>query len=480
MADFGGSSKVDVNYMNPFMDYTMSTANGTYNDQYRNYVGETKQGTLFVQGNYKLMPTLTILGSLQYASYQYHIYENMPSESAIADSTGVPASPTEGLQSDGYFYMSGYASRTAANPNAWYRFKLVDITRNRSFFQPKLGFNYNLTDEINFFANVSHVERMVDLSVLYNSGNPNPNADDEKSNQYEAGTGFKNDFLDARLNAYYMTWENKTASITDVSKAGQAGYDRNGNRYELIGSSTNMGIEFQASMKLDNILPMKGFTLNASLAIMDNKWTKVLDPVKVDLTKGTLQEDANLNGKLDAGEDANGNNKLDENRRVFDNGALSMSKTVAGADTAVLDYLYYSELENTVNASTPFTNITYGITYETDKWFVGISAMTSLDFYALDGGSYIPVDGYFSTNYVVPPNTVILPRFVVTKWDNKLPASTVVDLQAGYMLDIDPVHLRVTAQVMNVFDTEFLVSANRSGVLPGISRSFRANIAIGI
>jgi outer membrane receptor protein involved in Fe transport len=473
MADFGGTDKVDVAYLNPFMGYTMGTANGTYNDQYRNYVGETKQGTGFLQANYKLLPNLTILGSIQYAFYNYHVYENMPSESAIADSSVAPTDLKEGLHPDGYFYMAGFASSTAANPNAWYRMKLVDITRDRNFYQPKLGFNYNLTDEVNVFANYSHAERMVDLSVFYNSGNPNPGADDEKSNQYELGAGFKNDVIDARLNVYNMSWENKTASITDVSKAGLPGYDRNGNRYELIGSSQNQGIEFQASIKLDNILPIKGFTLNASLALMDNKWTKVLDAVKVDLTKGALQEDTNLNGKLDAGEDQNGNNKLDENRRVFDNGALSMSKTAADADTAITNYLYYSELENSVNASTPFTNITYGITYENDTWFAGISAMTSLDFYALDGGSYIPVDGYFNMNTVIP-------KFIVTKWDNKLPASTVVDLQAGFKMDVNPVHVKVTGQVFNVFDTDYLVNANRSGVLPGVSRSFRLNVAVGI
>jgi outer membrane receptor protein involved in Fe transport len=473
MADFGGTSKVDVDYTNPFMSYTLGTANGTYNDQYRNYVGETKQGTLFLQGNYQPLPTLTFLGSIQYVTYNYHIYENMPSESAISDSTTAPTNLREGLQNDGYFYMSGFASRTAANPNAWYRFKLVDITRDRNFFQPKLGFNFNLTETVNIFANYSHVERMVDLGVLYNSGNPNPNADDEKSNQYEVGAGFKNDNLDARVNVYQMSWENKTASITDVSKAGEPGYDRNGNRYELIGSSENRGVEFQLNLKLDNILPIKGFSFNASMALMDNTWTKVLDAVKVDLSKGILQEDINLNGKLDAGEDQNGNNQLNENRRVFDTGALAMSKTTAGADTAVVDYLYYSELENTVNASTPFTNITYGITYETKSWYVSLSAMTSMNFYALDGGSYIPVDGYYDMNFAIP-------RFIVTKWDNQLPSSTVIDFQAGYMLDLTPLHLRVTGQILNVLNAEFLVSANRSGVLPGVSRSFRLNVAVGI
>lgn len=439
MKDFGGSDKLDVNYWNPFMGYTLNDDDGTYNTQYRNYVGQTTQGTLFAQVNYMLTKDLTILGSLQFVAYKYHLTENMPSESAVADSAAAPSTKREGLNpDDGYFYMASYANDNASTPNAWYRFKLVDQTRTRNFLQPKVGFNYNLSGELNVFANYAHAERLVDLGVWYNSGNPNPNANDEKSNQYEAGIGYKTEDLNVRLNGYMMTWENKTASITDVSKAGQPGYDRNGNRYELIGESKNQGVEVEASLKLDNLLPISGFTLSGSFSAMDNKWTKVLDEVK---------------------------KNPDGSRRVFDAAALDANGTVKP--------FYFDQLENTVNASTPFTTLAFGLTYENDVWFGSLTANSFMNYYALDGGTYVVVDGTLDATGPVAKLTNLT-------LSNKLPNATTFDVQAGFNMTFDPLRVRVTGQVINLLDKEYLVTANRSGVLPGVTRSFRLNVAVGL
>jgi hypothetical protein len=96
-----------------------------------------------------------------------------------------------------------------------------------------------------------------------------------------------------------------------------------------------------------------------------------------------------------------------------------------------------------------------------------------MSFYALDGGTFIPTDGYMD-------NSTATPKFVATAASDKLPNSTVVDLQAGVNLAFSPLKVRVTAQVLNLLDTQFLVSANRSGVLPGITRSYRLNVGVGI
>jgi len=435
--EFGGTDRMDVNYLNPFMGYTLSDDGGTYNTQYRNYVGETKQGTAFVQANYQLTKELNLLGSLQYVFYDYHIYENMPSESAVADSAGATAASKEGPDGQGNFYMASYANAAATTPNMWYKFRLVDVSRSRGFFQPKIGANYNLNENINIFGNFSHVERLVDLGVFYNSGNPNPDAEDEKSNQIEAGVAYRDDMSFAQLNFYTMSWENKTALITDVSKSGQPGYDRNGNRYELVGSSRNQGIEFEARYKLDEILNMEGFTVSGSFTAMDNIWTEVLDEVKIDKNTGK--------------------------RRAFDTGSLTAAGTV--------DTLFFDELNNTVNASTPFTTISYGLTYSNDDWFATVTGLTTMNHYALDGGTYIAIDGSFDNSAVK--------KFTAT-YDNKLPSATIIDLQAGMFYNFNEIKCRLSAQIANVFNSEFLVQANRSGVLPGVSRSFRVNLAVGM
>ncbi len=437
--DFGGTDRIDVNYMNPFMGYTLSDDGGTYNSQYRNYVGQTDQGTFFLQANYEIMKDLTILGSLQYVTYKYHLTENMPSESAVGDSTSKPASGREGMNAaDGMFYMASYANTAATTPNAWYKFNLVDQTRSRGFFQPKIGANYNLSPEINVFGNVAHAERLVDLGVWYNSGNPNPNANDEKSNQYEVGVGYKTADINVRVNGYIMSWENKTASITDVSKAGEPGYDRNGVRYELIGESKNQGIEVEASYKLDNLLGLSGFTVNGSFSAMDNKWTKVLDEVKY-----------NPNGT----------------RRAFDAAALNSN--------GMVDTLFFDQLEGKVNASTPFTTLAYGLSYETDSWFASITGNSFFDYYALDGGTYVAVDGTLDTSGPIAKLTNLT-------LSNKLPSATTLDLQVGFNMTFAPMRIRVTGQVINLLDNNYLIFANRSGVLPGATRSFMLNVAVGI
>ncbi|HLP17349.1 MAG TPA: TonB-dependent receptor, partial [Bacteroidota bacterium] len=63
---------------------------------------------------------------------------------------------------------------------------------------------------------------------------------------------------------------------------------------------------------------------------------------------------------------------------------------------------------------------------------------------------------------------------------NKLPSATTFDFQAGFNMTFEPVRVRVTGQVINLLDKEYIVNANRSGVLPGVSRTFRLNVAVGI
>ncbi len=91
------------------------------------------------------------------------------------------------------FYMKDNSANTR-----WYAFDLVDENRSRGFWQPKLGFNYNATANINIFGNFSHVERFVDLGVYYNQGRINTDAQDEKSNQFELGFGWNSEDFDRK------------------------------------------------------------------------------------------------------------------------------------------------------------------------------------------------------------------------------------------------------------------------------------------
>jgi outer membrane receptor protein involved in Fe transport len=399
----------------------------TYSTQYRNYRGETPQYTLFAQGNWQL-DKLNVLASLQYVHYSYKLIENMPSENAIGQmltraqeaSRGVLA---EGQTGTGTFLMKG-------TDNRWYEFTLVNATRTRGFWQPKAGLNYNFNENLNVFGNFAHVERFVDLSVYYNSGRLNPSAKDEVSNQFELGVGWTSTNLRTKLNGYSMSWDNKSARIRDVSKAGKEGYDYQGYASILVGSSRHQGIELEAQYSLAELLHAKGLELQGTLTYMDNKWKKVVDPV----------------------------DPVTGQRRAFNTSAL-------GPDGKV-DTLYVDEMVGTPVASGPQTMFSLGLNYNGEHFFGGITVYGFARLYMQDGGTYMRTDGYFTAGSMV----------FVSKFDNKLPVYSTINLNAGYNFDLYGLNTTISAQVLNLLDREYLVDADRSGVIPGLGRAVRMNL----
>ncbi|TAL76452.1 MAG: TonB-dependent receptor, partial [Bacteroidetes bacterium] len=421
-----------------------------FRTQYRNYKGETPQYTIFAQGNWK-HEDLNIMGSLQYVWYKYKLTEYMPSENAVGrqlkaserTALGLIDSSYEGPR-NGKFYMM--------NPDKknWYEFELVNAERSRGFIQPKVGFNYNMTKNLNMFANFAHVERFVDLGIYYNQGRVYPEAEDEKSNQFEFGTGWVSESFNAKVNTYYMLWENKSARIQDVTKSGQPGYDRNGFRTELVGTSRNIGLEFEFAADLNKFLPIKGFGLRGSITMMDNRWTKVLDSVMVDKKNlGQLQEDINMNGVLDPGEDVNGNNALNDNRRVFNTSALNID--------GKKDVVYFAELADKHVASGPQLMGSIGLTFDYEEFFAAVDMNYYAKNYLLDGDSYMQVDGEWTntgiaTGFLAPYDTK---QVFTSKYDNKFPGVAIFEVSAGYNINYWLLKGFVSIQVGNIFNTKY-------------------------
>ncbi len=424
--------------------WNLSSTDPTYRTQYRNYLGETPQYTLFLNATYNVLYNLSVTGTLQYVWYKYTLKENMPSENAIGKRLTAAEKAARGLGQDaskegptgnGKFLMAQYQTSTSSTITNWYEFDLINAERSRGFIQPKFGANYNLNDNINLFGNYSHVERFVDLGVYYNQGRLNPDAKDETSNQYEIGVGWSSDEFIAKLNAYSMTWENKSARINDQSQAGQPGYDRNGNKTILVGTADYQGIEFEFSSKLGNIIDLlTGFELRGSATLSSNKWTSVLSEAKV------------LGGK----------------RAVFN----ASARGAAGST----DTLFVDELTNTHVGGPPQTMASLGFTYRWSDFFVGMDMGYFDDHYGLDGDTYVRVDGEWNANKTA--FTYVL--------DQKLPSRTVFDAQAGYKFAFAGVKGMLSAQILNLFDKEYLADVDNFGVIPGGSRSYRLNVGIGL
>jgi outer membrane receptor protein involved in Fe transport len=436
-------------------------ADPTYRTQYRNYKGTTPQLTIFGQANVQLTPQLNALGTLQYVWYNYKLQERMPSENAIGVPVAAGTVTKEGPDGNGNFYM-----RDAFNSSQYYRFELVDESRSRGFIQPKVGLNYNASQNLNLFGSFAHVERFVDLGVYYNRGLINPDAEDEKSSQFELGFGWRTNNINAKVNAYRITWDNKSNYLIDPSKAGQPGYDRNGGRTELIGQSTHKGIEVAMNANVYNIIPIRGLTFRSSLTLMDNKWTDILDEVRLvsPISRTGRFEDKNLNGLLDPGEDTNGNGVLDEDRRIYNSGS------------SVLDYegnrdaVYFDELKDTHVSGQPQTAVMMGLEYHHRSGFFGTFTMFYYDRdYTVDGGSYRPVDGY----WISPVD------FIITEYSDQNPSRTTFDAAAGYRFDFYNMKMNLTGQIVNLFDKDYFASADAYGFIPGPKRTFRVNLSVG-
>jgi outer membrane receptor protein involved in Fe transport len=406
----------------------------TYKTQYRNYDGITPQTTIFAQGNW-IFDKLNIMTSIQYVWYEYKLKENMPSDNGVAVLLSEADRIAKGVNAEGQlngkFYMRDQKGK-------YYEFSLVDANRSNSFFQPKIGANYNLNDNFNVFGNYAHVQRFVDLSVYYNYGALFPDAQDEKSDQFELGLGYSSPWLSAKVNGYHMLWKNKSSRIQDPSKAGQPGYDYQGYRTDLVGTSRNIGIEFAALAKLDDILPIKGFELTASLTMMNNKWIEVLDKAKYDIY-----------GK----------------RRVYNAYALnSAGKT---------DTLFFDELKDSHVASGPQTMMMLGLRYNFGDFYVALNMNYFARDYMLDGDAYMAIDG----NFYQDANGK---SYFNSVYDNKLPSRTLVDIDAGYRFKIGGIIGNASLQLLNIFDKEYFGSSDSYGVIPGMLRTWRFNVNLGL
>ena len=411
-----------------------SALDPTYRTQYRNYRGETPQSTIFAQGNWSF-ENLTLLASIQWVWYSYKLREFMPSESAIGQMIPIAQATARGIAAEGPTGKKTFIMR--GTDNRWYEFPLVDTTRTRNFWQPKVGLNYNLTENINAYANVAHVERFVDLGVFYNYGRPNYAAPDEKSNQYEVGAGWTSENVKVKVNGYHMSWDNKVTRIRDVGMAGTPGYDYQGYISLQVGSAVFKGIEGEIHLDLAPV-GAKNLEFITAASFMSNRWTGVNEDIKKDLTGA---------------------------RRPFNTGAV-------GPDGKTFT-MYFDQLENTPVASGPQTMVYLGLQYDDGSIFGGVNAIHYAQQFVLDGGTYMATDGYFTGNLGVL-NTFI------SSFAQKLPPRSVYNFNLGARFKLGALRGNASVQVLNAFDNQYLEDADRNGVYPGIGRAIRLNMGIGL
>ncbi|CAF4558270.1 unnamed protein product [Rotaria sp. Silwood1] len=276
-------------------------------------------------------------------------------------------------------------------------------------------------------------------------GAVNANAEDEKSNQFEAGFGLTTQDIVAKINGYWMIWDNKAARIQDITKSGQPGYDRNGFRSELVGQSTHRGLEFEFNARLDKITKVKGLGVKGSVTYMDNKWTDILASVITEVRANGLTY-----------------------RRAFNTSSRDLNGNI--------DTLFFDELKDQPVASGPQTMFSLGLTYDWNSWFAGVDMNFAARDYLLDGGTYTAISSVYQGT-----NPTSGRDYYLSTYDNQLPTRAIFGAYAGYNFKFDKkLKGTLSLQSANLFDKDYFAAADRFGVIPGEKRTFRVNLTIGL
>ena len=128
----------------------------------------------------------------------------------------------------------------------------------------KLGFNYNLNENLNLFFAGGQMSKAPKFSNAYlaYSNTPNTGAKNESIQSIDLGASFRSDLIDVTATYYMNTWEDKSIVIYDAPDI-----------YNITGlSADHSGIELEADVK-----PMDLLSVKAALSLGNWKWGENVD-----------------------------------------------------------------------------------------------------------------------------------------------------------------------------------------------------------
>jgi len=220
---------------------------------YYRYTGKKNFGTIFLHELYRLTPELSVMGdfNLQLQKYKFE------------------------QQEEGNFF--------GANRNAY------NVTY--TFFSPRIGVNYNLSKEMNLFANVSIAHREPtdddlfdvwegpdDLGVapLFKESDTvrtttgevdyikwkDPFTKPEQLIDFELGFGYQSENLRLKMNAYWMDFQNEIVPFSEVN---DDGVPIKGNADRTVHRG------FEATL---NVNIINGLSFSSSAAVSQNYFAK--------------------------------------------------------------------------------------------------------------------------------------------------------------------------------------------------------------
>ena len=201
-------------------------------DRYYDGTGYKTEFNIFAKGTFKLNNKLSLYADAQIRSINYE---------------------TNGINSD---------------------LNLFVINDDFTFFNPKIGFNYNVNDQNSLYASFARANREPNRTD-YENGSPRP----EQLNDFELGWRLNKGDVVINANGYYMHYNDQLVLTGELDDVGSPIRANSGNSYRL-------GVEIDANVKLSD-----RFSLQPNLALSTNKnkdFTRNLNGALVNIGNTTI------------------------------------------------------------------------------------------------------------------------------------------------------------------------------------------------
>ena len=135
----------------------------------------------------------------------------------------------------------------------------IDVDTNFNFFNPKLGFTYNVDNNNNIYASFAVANREPNRNDFESSNVTNNKVEHETLFDYELGWRLKKENIKLNTNIYFMNYDNQLVLRGDLDDVGAPIRINSKDSYRL-------GLEIDADITLSEI-----FSIRPNFALSSNK-----------------------------------------------------------------------------------------------------------------------------------------------------------------------------------------------------------------
>jgi|GEM_PF-4614333 len=436
-----GAPRVDV----PIGSVLHPLAEG---DLFYDFTTTKPQATFFGHADWHFQ-RLQLMTNFQLSSMRFQVLEAIPSNNNYPNHLDPDAASHAGGSWTGTAVWDN--DNDPATAEALVAYTLWDYSKSFSYFTPRLGLSYQLTNDLDVYANLSIGIKEPEIKHFYAFGAPQNDLELERTRDVEMGLHYSKRHTtlpySLSLTAYHIDFAGKLMQITIPEKANTPGYDYAGHTYVPVGDAQYSGLELSTSIQL-----LPGLTYISSLSQSRNVWGEP------DGTPGAQKLYGNV---ALAGVDFEDLPDNDGNyNQVWDEGGKEQS----------LHHNFVSQ---------------YGARYD-----VGMPQFiwnSRLEFKQEQGGARLSVR-HFKDLYVLENNSALLvgagaDHLFFTEdddWSSTLPAAWITDLDLFMTFPLAGVEMQLTSRIKNVWDTSYWQRGDEFGVIPGAARTWLVGLEIKI